>query len=163
MYFAGNCTYISVWVFAYMYQKEGRGTYVRNNCSRSNQPRQRKPITNLLNCRSRRPQRGRRHIRPAIIIHHASNRDIHGRDEPLADEHGAGVQPRLAHFRRDGEERRCAGEGKDERGDGGDGVGEGWVGDDFVVGCPGAGSILRCAGGTVLDADCDGYDENCGY
>lgn len=136
---------------------------MRNNRGRSNQPRQRKPITNLLNRRPRRPQCRRRHIRPAVIIHHTSNREIHGRDEPLADEHGTSVQPRLAHFRRDGEKRWRAGEGKDERGDGGDAIGERWVGGDFVVGCPGAGGILRCAGRTVLDANCDGYDENCGY
>lgn len=66
---------------------------------------------------------------------------------------------RVPHLGRDGEEGRGTSVGKDDGGEGRDGLGESrFAVDNLVIGDPDA--VLRSQRRAVLDADCDGDDED---
>lgn len=128
------------------------------NDPRNNQARECDAVRDLLDEATGGPKSRRGNVGAAVVVDDGADDDIHDRHGALADVQRPRVFVRFAHFGDDVEEGRSAAVGKDDGGNGRDGVGESGIVEQFIVGL-GNDSVL---GGRVsLDADSDGDDKDC--
>lgn len=159
MYLAGSCLIISQASRGYQLLI-GAQTHMNGEDRRDKQPREGDTVGDLLHLVTGRAQGGRGDVRAAVVVDYDADGDVDGRDGGLAHEQRARVEARVGHLGLDVEVGRDAAKRKDERGHGRHGAGKvGRVG-QLEVGDPDP--FLRGGGGPLLDADCDGEDEDCG-
>lgn len=133
-------------------------TYMNTQTCSYDQAWKAQPVANLFHQLASRAEGWRRDIRPAIIIHDATDDDINYRDDSMTKYKGPCIESGVSHLGRDREKCRYSAISHEERRNSIHSRSEGWSVKELIIRDPV--TVFRCCIGAVLDADADGHGKD---